>query len=71
MTTSGRPLEMDDSVTDILNVIDASTLSGSDAAHSPEQLRDKEHGKNQSGRRWGGLSALKAQASMQDKLLEK
>lgn len=63
---------MDESVTDILDAIDASTLSGSDAAQSSENpSASKDNEKTQGQRKWRGLSALKAQASMQDKLLEK
>lgn len=58
---------MDD---DIFNTIDESTFFGEDAqgqGNSP----GKDDGKDQKKRGWRGLSALKAQASMQDKLLEK
>lgn len=62
---------MDDSVADILDAIDASTLSGLEAAQSPEKFPEKSDAQNRGKRSWRGLSALKAQASMQDKLLEK
>lgn len=59
-----------DPAEDILNALDDSTISGDDTTGtgntSPESRRNV--GKK-SG--WRGLSAFKAQASMQDKLLEK
>ncbi|KAF3761090.1 peroxisomal Pex24-like protein [Cryphonectria parasitica EP155] len=58
---------MDDATSDILNAVDESTLQDGDVLQSPE----KDDGKDKSKSRWRGLSALKAQASMQDKLLEK
>lgn len=62
---------MDASMTDILEAIDASTLSGSDTTQNAEKPRDDSSTQSPSKSRWRGLSALKAQASMQDKLLEK
>lgn len=63
---------MPDSTTaDIFNIIDDLGISGSDAAQSPEKILENDDGKDKGKRRWRGLSALKAQASMQDKLLEK
>ncbi|KAJ4396013.1 Peroxisome size and maintenance regulator [Gnomoniopsis smithogilvyi] len=62
---------MDDSMADILDAIDASTMSGSDVAQSPDLSSDKSHSQSPGKYRWRSLSALKAQASMQDKLLEK
>lgn len=61
---------MDAPAEDILNALDESNLSGDDTTGtgttSPESKRD---GSKKRG--WRGLSAFKAQASMQDKLLEK
>lgn len=62
---------MDHPVADSLDTMDASKLSGSDAAQSPGINFDMENVQSSGKRRWRGLSALKAQASMQDKLLEK
>lgn len=62
---------MDASVADILEAIDASTQSGSEATQSRAKLQDDSNTQSPGNRRWRGLSALKAQASMQDKLLEK
>lgn len=56
---------------DTLNALDDANLSGGDddttGNASPQSKRDD--GKKSGG--WRGLSAFKAQASMQDKLLEK
>lgn len=61
---------MDVPAEDILNALDESNLSGDDTTGtgttSPESK--KGHGNK---RGWRGLSAFKAQASMQDKLLER
>lgn len=63
---------MDDSVADdILDAIDASTMSGLDVAQSPDILSEKNKAQSPGKPRWRSLSALRAQASMQDKLLEK
>lgn len=58
---------MDD---DVFSTIDESTFSGEDTPVKG-QFPDKDDGKDQKKRGWRGLSAFKAQASMQDKLLEK
>lgn len=56
---------------DIFNIIDDLAMSGSDAPQSPENTPETNDGSGKGKHRWSGLSALKAQASMQDKLLEK
>lgn len=62
---------MDDASSDIFDTVDESTLPYEDTPGSPGKPSEKDDGKDQSRRGWRGLSALKAQASMQDKLLEK
>lgn len=63
---------MDDLSSNILNSMFES-LPAEDPARSPSRDRSSEHddGKSHAKGGWRGLSALKAQASMQDKLLEK
>lgn len=62
---------MDTPTEDFLNALEEPILSGDDTTEanstSPEQS-NKNDGKK---RGWRGLSALKAQASLQDKLLER
>lgn len=63
---------MDDITSEIFNPIDESTLPDDDVyGPSREKSSERDDGKDQSKGGWRGLSALKAQASMQDKLLEK
>lgn len=63
---------MDDPTSDIFSTIDDSTLPDEDIyRHSPDRSSDKDDGKDQAKGGWRGLSALKAQASMQDKLLQR
>lgn len=56
---------------DTLNIIDDWAASGSDAAEMPEKVPETKDEKGKSTGRWRGLSAIRAQTSMQDKLLEK
>ncbi|CAN8106490.1 unnamed protein product [Discula destructiva] len=67
-----HPSHADPTTADILNIIDDDlAISGSDAAQSPKKSSEHDDAKDVVKRRWSGLSALKAQASMQDKLLER
>lgn len=62
---------MDDSTSDIFNTVDESLPDDDVFGHSRDKSSEKGDGKGQDKGGWRGLSALKAQASMQDKLLEK
>ncbi|PSR89045.1 integral peroxisomal membrane peroxin-domain-containing protein [Coniella lustricola] len=57
---------MDETVSDIFNATDDTIPHDGDLQHA-----ENEDGKRSKKSRWRGLSALKAQATMQDKLLEK
>lgn len=57
---------MDDATPDVFGMMDESTMNDSDV-----QTPEMDDGKEPRKRRWRGLSALKGQAGVQDKLLEK
>lgn len=63
---------MDETTSDIFNTVNEPALTDDDTySSSRDKSSEKEDGKHQGKGGWRGLSALKAQASMQDKLLEK